>query len=203
MKTCTKCQVEKPLDQFYKEPRGKDGLFARCKTCHLAATANWQKNNRDKVNGIARRYYQNNRETIARKSVEYYEKNRSTLLSKKKERRQLKRDEISEYQKEWYRRNPNKFSEYAHRRRVRLASGDVRRFTETDWRKLLHRFDNRCAYCGSDGELTKDHVVPISRGGRHAVGNIVPACWQCNMSKGTKFLVEWRKSYGLDQPLAV
>jgi len=44
-------------------------------------------------------------------------------------------------------------------------------------------FGHRCAYCGADGDLHIEHVVPISKGGGHAIGNIVPACESCNYSK--------------------
>jgi 5-methylcytosine-specific restriction endonuclease McrA len=44
-------------------------------------------------------------------------------------------------------------------------------------------FGHRCAYCGAGGDLHIEHVVPISKGGGHAIGNIVPACESCNYSK--------------------
>lgn len=37
-----------------------------------------------------------------------------------------------------------------------------------------------------------DHVQPKSRGGTHDIHNLVPACWICNGSKGTKMLEEYR-----------
>lgn len=33
MKKCKKCQTEKETYEFYKDDRGKDGLYAKCKTC--------------------------------------------------------------------------------------------------------------------------------------------------------------------------
>lgn len=45
----------------------------------------------------------------------------------------------------------------------------------------------RCQYCGSEspvGELTFDHVVPVSQGGRKDWENIVTACIPCNRRKG-------------------
>lgn len=36
MKTCAKCGQEKSRDQFYAHPKGKDGLFAKCKDCQKA-----------------------------------------------------------------------------------------------------------------------------------------------------------------------
>ena len=44
-----------------------------------------------------------------------------------------------------------------------------------------------CLYCGARyarGELTRDHVVPLSRGGRDAWENVVSACLHCNIRKG-------------------
>ena len=41
-----------------------------------------------------------------------------------------------------------------------------------------------CQYCGDSAELTFDHVVPRSRGGRTTWENIVAACGPCNLRKG-------------------
>lgn len=78
------------------------------------------------------------------------------------------------------------------RRRARKRANGVFCFTVRDWRRLCLRYDGRCAYCLESSVLTMDHVVPIVRGGRHSIGNIVPACDRCNKSKGALLLVEWR-----------
>lgn len=39
MKVCVRCRCSKPLDQFVKASRNKDGYSGRCKECHRAATA--------------------------------------------------------------------------------------------------------------------------------------------------------------------
>ncbi|MDP3442503.1 MAG: hypothetical protein Q8T08_06530, partial [Ignavibacteria bacterium] len=33
MKTCTKCGIEKPLSEYYKNRNFKSGLHSRCKDC--------------------------------------------------------------------------------------------------------------------------------------------------------------------------
>jgi 5-methylcytosine-specific restriction endonuclease McrA len=51
-----------------------------------------------------------------------------------------------------------------------------------------------CGYCGlltPAGELTMDHVVPLSRGGRSTKGNVMPSCKACNTAKKQKLLMEW------------
>lgn len=41
-----------------------------------------------------------------------------------------------------------------------------------------------CQYCGDEEDLTFDHVIPRSRGGRTTWENVVTACAPCNLAKG-------------------
>lgn len=78
------------------------------------------------------------------------------------------------------------------RRRARLLACRSYRFTRADWDRVQRRFGYACAYCGSVRPLQKDHVIPLTRGGDHGEGNIVPACGSCNKSKGRRTVMEWR-----------
>jgi 5-methylcytosine-specific restriction endonuclease McrA len=49
---------------------------------------------------------------------------------------------------------------------------------------LFLRDSFSCQYCGRGEDLTFDHVIPRSRGGRTTWENIVTACAPCNLSKG-------------------
>jgi hypothetical protein len=54
-------------------------------------------------------------------------------------------------------------------------------------RTLFKRDANLCMYCGTvfrTSELTRDHVRPISHGGRDLWTNVVTACRRCNNHKG-------------------
>jgi 5-methylcytosine-specific restriction endonuclease McrA len=54
-------------------------------------------------------------------------------------------------------------------------------------RNLFARDANHCQYCGrrfKTTDLSIDHVVPRSRGGRTAWPNVVCACLKCNVKKG-------------------
>jgi hypothetical protein len=55
-------------------------------------------------------------------------------------------------------------------------------------------FCNRCAFCGSAHRLIVEHVVPRSKGGPHALGNILPACHRCNTSKTAHEVESWYRS---------
>lgn len=50
-----------------------------------------------------------------------------------------------------------------------------------------------CHYCHQPfkpSELTMDHIVPISRGGKNNKGNVVPACKACNTKKRDHLPIE-------------
>jgi len=58
---------------------------------------------------------------------------------------------------------------------------------------VYKRDKNTCQYCGrhfDTKDLTIDHVVPLSRGGRTTWTNVVCACVECNRRKGNKTLEE-------------
>ncbi len=53
---------------------------------------------------------------------------------------------------------------------------------------LFLRDEFACQYCGAKGELTFDHVIPRSRGGRTTWENVVASCGPCNLKKGSRTL---------------
>jgi 5-methylcytosine-specific restriction endonuclease McrA len=54
-------------------------------------------------------------------------------------------------------------------------------------RNMIHKRDQHiCQYCGAKENLTVDHVLPSSRGGRDEWENLVCCCTSCNMKKGNK-----------------
>jgi 5-methylcytosine-specific restriction endonuclease McrA/predicted nucleic acid-binding Zn ribbon protein len=105
--------------------------------------------------------------------------------------RERHREYLSASQRRDYRRDPLPWKNARDRRRALLAQG-AGVVTSADWRKLVARFDGCCAYCGQRCTPTMEHVVPLSRGGRHAIGNLIPACLKCNLSKNNRFIMEWR-----------
>ena len=77
-----------------------------------------------------------------------------------------------------------------HARRARKNENGVFSVSKKELKKL---YNSPCFYCGSLNKITIDHVVPISRGGTHGIGNLVAACAFCNGSKNSKFLIEWKR----------
>jgi 5-methylcytosine-specific restriction enzyme A len=67
----------------------------------------------------------------------------------------------------------------------RIEKAKARKLRKSQW-WLQKLQDGVCHYCGGkfeSEELTMDHIVPISRGGKSVKGNIVISCKTCNTNK--------------------
>ena len=50
-------------------------------------------------------------------------------------------------------------------------------------KRIYKRDNNQCVYCGSEKNLTIDHIIPRSRGGKNSWTNLVT---YCNLKKANK-----------------
>ncbi len=67
--------------------------------------------------------------------------------------------------------------------------GDERLVPPLSNRELFLRDEHLCMYCGRQFhglKLTRDHLVPLSRGGTDCWNNVVAACRGCNHAKGSR-----------------
>lgn len=75
----------------------------------------------------------------------------------------------------------------------------VHDLTDGQWSALVGAWGG-CAYCGaSAGPLQKDCMLPVSRGGRYTLTNVVPACGACNASKWNTEVTAWMRRKKLDE----
>ena len=87
----------------------------------------------------------------------------------------------------------------AARRRKRRMSRVAHDLTDAQWTALQLAWEG-CAYCGASGlPLQRDCILPISRGGRYTLANVVPACRSCNTSKCGHEVTAWLRRKRLDE----
>lgn len=87
---------------------------------------------------------------------------------------------------------------YARKRKRRMAKVE-HDLTDAQWAALQVAWGG-CAYCGAnDPAPQRDCVLPISRGGRYTVANVVPACRSCNASKCNDEVTGWLRRKRLDE----
>jgi len=92
LKECSKCRKSKPLDEFYSDPRHKDGRQSACIECHKGANKKWRKTNKKKVG----EYNRERRTKIEYHYVLYNERAKSLGL-----RTGFKTEEVNEVLKHW------------------------------------------------------------------------------------------------------
>jgi 5-methylcytosine-specific restriction endonuclease McrA len=64
----------------------------------------------------------------------------------------------------------------------------------SDIRARYAEFGHQCAYCGAGGDLHMDHFIPLAKKGPHVLGNLIPACQECNYSKRDRDAEQWYRS---------
>ena len=78
---------------------------------------------------------------------------------------------------------------------IRREKDKARQLRRTHWwNKKIQK--GTCYYCHcqvGQKQLTMDHVIPLSRGGKSKKGNIVPACKECNNRKKYLLPIEWEE----------
>ena len=63
------------------------------------------------------------------------------------------------------------------------VDSDPRYVTVATWKAVVQRDGGQCKLCGrklTRKEITMDHIIPVSRGGRSTFENLRVACGPCN-----------------------
>lgn len=188
MKTCTSCIDKKPATEFYRRAKSPDGLALVCKACSGLKAREHYEREKCAAKARAKKWAAQNparRKDIARLSAEkHIEKKRAFS----REYNKRKRAESPDAAREAGRRQAA-----MRRSREKGAGGAI---SAADWQMLFDLFEtNVCLYCGStDSKLTMDHWMPVVRGGKTELGNLLPCCKSCNSRKGDKHPDEWLKT---------
>jgi 5-methylcytosine-specific restriction endonuclease McrA len=90
------------------------------------------------------------------------------------------------------------------KKRTRRLAAQPQDLTVEQWTDILDAWGHGCAYCGTPAAdltqaLHRDCVLPVARGGRYTVTNVVPACRSCNSSKAHDEVTGWLRRKGLDE----
>jgi 5-methylcytosine-specific restriction endonuclease McrA len=166
VKECTKCHQCLPSTSFYTDRHAKTGLMPWCIECRLEMHASYRKT--EAWQACVKKYSQTEKGRARVKRYTLTDKRRAA----KKRYAQTEKGKASKARR-------------AHRRRL---NGILTTATLTlgEWDKIKFNYKNRCVYCGEKKPLTRDHIIPISKGGGLTKENVIPACVSCNSRKHDK-----------------
>ena len=79
---------------------------------------------------------------------------------------------------------------YGKLRRLRLKENGGSH-TSGEWENVKVQYGYKCAMCfkpETEVQLTKDHIIPVTKGGSDFIENIQPLCVRCNSSKNNRLI---------------
>lgn len=188
-KACTKCEQVKPIEQFKKDRRRTSGYGQPCKECYLLYAAKYREDNREQINAGLRTHYANNRDKRIENSRAWANSNPERRLLIELRYRQGHRQETQQRSTDWGIRHPERKRLHKLTRRARTFNNGIFLVKGAELTRL---YSSNCFYCGSSSRIEADHIIPVSRGGRHSIGNLLPACRSCNATKGNRTITEWK-----------
>lgn len=80
-KICSGCKISKPINDFYKEKQGAQGVKGKCKECIKKIKEKYRNENKDKIRQATKKYYEN--PAVRQREAQYRHTNRDLLKLKR------------------------------------------------------------------------------------------------------------------------
>lgn len=216
MKKCCRCDVVKPVSEFFVQRRSKDGRHASCKSCDArpekraaqrAATAKWlaKPGNGEKHRAAVKRCRQSSKakETHRQRQLNYAAGHREQERQRAAQWRNSKPDKAAETHRIYYLKNRDdvrtkskeyrlkhleEYKEYSRQyKHARRAGGG--RLSKGYRKRMMIEQGGLCNACKCDLSISGhelDHIIAISKGGTHCDANVQLLCKPCNRRKRAK-----------------
>jgi len=176
-----------------------------CVACSRAQNVNYHQEHKDEIHVRAKGWRAENKESLREKMKEYEkgygktEWGREVRLRARKLRKAEGRDKIT---RDKYRRTKKgRESQRRCNARWRMRKAEQAGVVTQNYKDaMLEALGHCCPVCRTrfhmgperiSEQLTWDHVVPLSEGGRDEDANLFPLCRRCNCTKGERTFVQW------------
>lgn len=197
---CSVCAIKENSIEF--QPR-----YSICRPCYKEKQKKWNneyyKKNKKKIIDKEKEKYWSDPELYRSKRRKTYHKHSKKYLQDKKmyyvknniaSAKKIRyandedyRKKVLSTHKKWAKTERGKDIIRRSNEKRRRSLKDIYDISEKDIKRL---YRSNCIIC-ENPKITIDHIIPISRGGRHSIGNLQPLCRSCNSSKGSKLMIQW------------
>lgn len=186
MKRCPTCEQHKPLDDFHKLSRSRDGHHRTCKACRTAEMKARYDADPESAKRRSAQWRTANPERVRAQHAKRRATKAEHIRAMHKAWRDTNRDHVRQYARDRY--SPERQAHYHRTRRAKKAGAVPQRWRLSECDPLA------CYWCGRGllGAAPEiDHVMPISRCGPADMTNEVMACFDCNRHKSNKHPLVW------------
>lgn len=175
MKTCSKCKITKPLNEFGKDKKMKDGIRYCCKQCNNAASVEWARKYPDRKKAARIKYVTSSPAANAASKAKYRKNNKEKIALSNLQYRKAK---------------PEKNTEYGASYRAKKAKATPRWLSKfqreqiLDFYKMAKELETVFPW-----KQHVDHIVPIKHNrvcGLHVPWNLQILSVTANLEKGNK-----------------
>ena len=182
MKKCRVCGIVKNETEFYF--RSDTGKFrSDCKSCFILQSSEYHKEHLKETKQYKAEYYIENKDGRIK---EYRINNREQILATKKNNREKNSEKIKVFRHGYHVKNRSRGLWQS------VSRGDKQKGRECMSFEIWEKFMafGACYYCGFAGPIGLDR---IDNSIGHIVGNCLPCCHACNISKWHFFSLEEAK----------
>ena len=187
MKTCSKCNVEKALDEFNKKKAAKDGRRPECRPCQKTSSRGWVLANKERKAASTKAWNSANKERIAATCKAWREANKERDYAASKVWYEANKERKAAIGRVWNKENPDKKSAAGSRYRA----AKLRRTPSWSNPEPINELYTQAVKLR---ELTGikfhvDHIVPLQGelvSGLHVEGNLQLLTAYENLTKSNK-----------------
>jgi len=209
-KLCIKCKATKPVGDFGKDRRRTDGLFPYCKRCRLRDPSKYEERDAYESLGLHRcsrcqqwlsrdEFYVNEshrnglhnwcKGCSVSSASSYGKANRGTIVIKERSRHEANPLKRQAKWRRFYDANVDRLTLKAHQNR-REYDPALDTLTGPEWRQIIRCQGGLCKICrvkfNAKVYPTRDHILPLSKGGYLTKDNTQALCRPCNTRKGNR-----------------
>lgn len=202
-KICTKCKINKSLEEYSPDNRRKDGRQAQCKSCANVRNKIYHAEHRQQRSEYKEEYYSKNKKRILENQKNYNIENRQKIQKYQQNYRIENEQGKQEYNRKYGEENKKKIAEQkaeylktekgkastaraAHNKKIKIANS-INTFNDKEFNCTIFLQNYQCiGGCGryfDEVEPTRDHIYPASKGGDFIKENIQALCRSCNSKK--------------------
>ena len=188
---CKECKYEYD-HKYMAEHREQNKEYAKIwynankEYCKMRGKKNYEEH-KEQRNEYCKIYRDTHKEQLKRSQRDYYVKNRERLLQQQREWKQNNSELVKEQKKLYHSSMSGKaaLTRGRHKRRTSIESvkNDL---TAEQWEEIKRSQSYKCAYCGKEVPLHRDHIIPVTKGGGLTKENVQGLCQSCNSKKRTK-----------------